>query len=104
MQLLDQQVAPIAVVRPWADECTHFRERFGLGLAPLELALAADALAQLVGGGQRNRLDGILGAWVVHCLGSRCGLCRRAKARPGPNVAPLAAFGKLNPHMGRFNN
>ena len=79
VQVLDEQVAPVALGRRRADQRAHFDERRFLGLAALELALAADALAHLVGGGERH--DGVRAGrclccclagrgWVVvHCLG-----------------------------------
>jgi len=82
VQVLDQQVAAVAFGRAVAEAVAHFTEGPVVGLAPLELAVAAKALAQLLLGGQRNRRHARSGRSGIH----RRALCLHAPRRLAPTL------------------
>ncbi len=62
VQVFDQQVTPVAAFGPPADQRANLGQRNLVGLAALEFAFAADALAHVVQrgqghGGNGNRKD-----------------------------------------------
>jgi carboxymethylenebutenolidase len=93
VQVFDQQVAAPAFGRPRAEALAHLVPGRLVGLAALELAVAPDALAQLLGRGQRHGLRLARRDRIGHCVGlslTHAGLAQGwvCSAAPQPRQEP----------------
>ena len=87
VQVLDQQIAPMATVRPFSNQGHHLGQGLCVGLTPLELALAPDAFPQIIDGGNCHRLHFALAARMVHLMSLNS--YRWAQCQPLPPMGQI---------------